>query len=231
MTNHDDTRQHSARRIIGRLGRVAVIALAALFVLQMVVALCGFPQEQLEEWLSYGGMEMEHQPRYVVVIGGAIPGEEGLMHTYYAAQFGRGHTGVTYVITMPVDDDLDNSSAGRLKDELVLRGIPDSDILFESRGLNTYQQAVFIAEMLGDNALGQPFLIVTSPLHARRAFLCFRKQGFTRTSVLQASGASSEVDLGRWTFLRYTFWYRLKYQAMIARELTALVVYKLRGWI
>jgi uncharacterized SAM-binding protein YcdF (DUF218 family) len=231
MTKQDDTGRSSLRRIIRRLGRVTIIGSATLFALQMVVASSGVPQEWLEQWLFSVARETEHQPRYVVVIGGSIPGEEGLMHTYYAAEVGRGRSGITFIIAMPVNDDLDDSSAGRMRDELVLRGIPASDILFETRGVNTYEQAVFIGKMLGDGALGQPILIVTSPLHIRRTFLCFHKQGFTRIACLATHPTGERLDLGPWVFFRYTFWYRLKYQAMIARELTALAVYKLRGWI
>ena len=229
-TKQDDTRVRSARRIIRRLGRMAVIASAALFALQMVVASCRIP-EWFMEWLSCSGMEAEHEPRHVVVLGHDIPSQAGLICAYYAAESGRGRTGITYIIAMPTNDDPDDSSPGRIRDELVLRGIPRSDILFETKGLDTHHQAVGVRETIGDDALTQPLLLVTSPSHMRRALLCFRKQGFTRMTCLPAYDSSSQIDLGPWVFFRYTFWARLEWQATIGRELTALVVYKLRGWI
>ena len=183
------------------------------------------------EWLSCSVTEAEHDPRYVVVLGHDIPSQAGLICAYYAAESGRDRPGITYVIAMPTDDNPDSSSPGRIRDELVLRGIPRSSILFESAGLDTHQQAVFVRKMLADDALTQPLLLVTSPSHMRRALLCFRKQGFTRLMPLPTHDISSQVDLGPWVFFRYTFWARLEWQATIARELTALVVYKLRGWI
>jgi uncharacterized SAM-binding protein YcdF (DUF218 family) len=230
MTKQDNSRQSPARRIIGRVGRVAVVSFATLFVIQVAVASCHIP-ELLMEWLSCRGMETEHQPQYVVLLGGSIPTQEGLMRAYYAAEFGKGRTGITYIVSMPSDEDPEDSGPARVRDELVLRGVPASDILFESKGLNTHQQAVFVRSMLGDNTLNQPLLIVTSPAHMRRALLCFRKQGFTRVACLSASDRGYAVDIGRWVFFRYTLWCRLQWQAEIAREFTALVAYKLRGWI
>jgi uncharacterized SAM-binding protein YcdF (DUF218 family) len=230
MTKQDNTGVRSARRIIPRLRRVTVITLALLFVLQMLVASCPIP-EWLMEWLSCSGMEAEHDPRYVVVLGHDIPSQAGLICAYYAAESGRDRPGMTFIIAMPTDDNPDNSSPGRIRDELVLRGIPGSNILFESAGLDTHQQAVFVRKMLADDALAEPLLLVTSPSHMRRALLCFRKQGFTRIMPLPTCDISSQIDLGPWVFFRYTFWARLEWQATIARELTALVVYKLRGWI
>ena len=229
-TEEEDTRVRSARRIIPRLGRMTIIGLAALFALQVVVASCPIP-EWFMGWLSCSGMEVEHEPRYVVVLGHDIPSQAGLICAYYAAKSGQGRTGITYIIAMPTNDDPDDSSPGRIRDELVLRGIPGPDILFETTGLNTHQQAVRVREMIGDEALTQPLLLVTSPSHMRRALLCFRKQGFTRITCLPAYDTSGQIDLGPWVFFRYTFWARLEWQATIARELTALVVYKLRGWI
>jgi uncharacterized SAM-binding protein YcdF (DUF218 family) len=230
MREHNNSRQGLARRVIGHRGRIAVITLAALFFLQVVVASSPIP-DWIMEWLSYSDMEPEHQPRYVVVLGHDIPSQAGLINVYYAAEVGQNHTGITYIIAMPTDDDPDISAPGRIREELVLRGIPASDILFESRGLDTHQQAVFVGKMLGDNELNQPLIVVTSSPHMRRAVLCFRKQGFTHVTGLVAKDAFCEVDLGRWIFLRYTFWCRLEWEPTIVRELIALAVYRLRGWI
>ena len=38
-------------------------------------------------------------------------------------------------------------------------------------------------------------------------------------------------NVGSNTSVRYQFWNHLKYEIMIAREMTALTYYKLRGWI
>jgi uncharacterized SAM-binding protein YcdF (DUF218 family) len=230
MRRQNIGRQGSARGIVGRIGRKAVIILAAVFVLQVVAASSPIP-DWIMEWLSHDGMKLEHQPRFVVVLGHDIPSQTGLISAYYAAEVGHNQAGITYIVGMPTDDDPDSSAPGRIRAELVLRGIPASDILFESRGRDTHQQALFIRKMLGDNELDQPLIVVTSPPHVRRAVLCFRKQGFSQVMGLAAKDALCEVDLGRWVFLRYTLWCRLEWEPTIVRELIALAMYRLRGWI
>jgi len=214
-----------------RLTRAFVIVLAALFAVQIIVAVTGFPQEGIEDWLSCWDMEIDHAPKYVFVIGNSMPSRIGLMNTYYAAEFGTKYPGVTYIIAMPVEGKLEQSDAWSLRNELVLRGIKSPDILFETKGVNTYHQVVQTRLLLGEKELSEPLLIVTAPLHMRRTYLCFREQGFTDVMVLPAKEEAGDVDLGAWTFFRYTFWYRLKFQAMIARELVALGGYKIKGWI
>ena len=183
------------------------------------------------EWLSCNNIEPAEQPRYVVLLGGSIPSQAGLIRAYYAAEFGRSRTGITHIISMPANVDPTESGPDQVADELVLRGISSSDILFETKASNTYEEAVFIREMLGDDALAESLLIVTSPSHMRRSFLCFRKQGFRNLTCLPAEDSFYKVDIGGWGFFRYTFWHRLGSEPEIARELLALAVYKLRGWI
>jgi uncharacterized SAM-binding protein YcdF (DUF218 family) len=230
MTEQDHTSGIATWAIGRRLGRAVVVTLATLFVLQIGVASCPLP-ERVIEWLSCNDIKPAEQPRYVVLLGGSIPSQAGLIRAYYAAEFGRSRTGTTHIISMPANEDPTESGPGQVRDELVLRGIPSCDILFESKASNTYEEAVLIREMLGDDALAESLLIVTSPSHMRRAFLCFRKQGFRNLTCLPAEDIYYEVDIGGWGFFRYTFWYRLGSQPEIAREFLALAVYKLRGWI
>lgn len=230
MKELDRTRANSTQSIGRRLGRVAVVILATFSLFQIGVALFPAP-EWVMGWLSCKDIQPAKQPRYVVLLGGSIPSDSGLIRAFYAAEFGRNRTGMTHIISMPADEDPAKSGPGRVRDELVLRGVSPSDILFESKALDTYQEAVSVREMLGDEALAEPLLIVTSPSHMRRAFLCFRKQGFQNVTCLPAENVSYEVDIGAWGFFRYTFWYRLGSQAEIARELVAMAVYKFRGWI
>lgn len=230
MTQQDDGPSIPTRRLGRFLWRGAVVALAALFVVQIAIAACPL-SEWAMDWLSCQDISPAEQPRYVILLGGSIPSRAGLIRAYYAAEFGRDRTGITHIISMPSSEDPSERGPDLVRDELVLRGIPASDILFENRAADTYEEAVFIRHMLGDDALSEPLLIVTSPSHMRRAFLCFRKQGFSHVTCLPAEDTFYDVDIGGWGFFRYTFWYRLGSQAEIARELLAMTVYRLRGWI
>ena len=204
---------------------------AGLFALQLVLAVTGLPGG-LMEWLTGDGDSLTESPAYVVVLGGGgIPSESGLIRTYAAAEAGRNFPAAQFVVCLPADGDPETASVGRMRDELVLRGIARDAVLMEHRGRNTHEQALAMRRMLGDAALDMPVLIVTSPTHVRRALLCFRKEGFRRVGALAASGVGAEADLGGYTLGRYSFWSGLSQQAEVARELVALLVYALRGWV
>jgi len=202
-----------------------------LFFVQLIFAFAGTPPA-LWEWLDGSACYPRETPRYVVVLsGGGIPSGSSLIRSYYAAQFGRGLTGTTFIVAMPADQDSDHSSVGRFRDELVMRGIPAGQVLMETRGLNTYQQAGNIRQMLGAAVLNAPVLVVTSEFHVRRAMLCFRKQGFQRVAGLDAAGIGAEADPGLFAALRYGFWGNLITHIKMFRELTAIFGYKLCGWV
>ena len=211
---------------------VMLAAMSWLLLLQVIGGFVGVPPRLLEWFFTADETPLVGTPRYVVVLGGGgIPSESGLMRTYYAAHYGAGKTGIAFIVSLPADRDPATSSVGRMRDELVLRGVPADAVQMEYRALNTHAQAVNVRQMLGDAALKEPILIVTSPTHARRALLCFRKQGFTRATCLPAHNVSFEADPGRFVKARYSFWSNLELQIELTRESCAMAFYRLRGWI
>ena len=214
-----------------RLGRRLLQVTAILFVLQLLGVLIG-PPHWLQDWLSATAYLPKEQPRYIIVLGGGgIPSTSTLIRTYYAAEYGRGLTGTTFIVSLPTDSDPNTTSIGRMRDELVRRGIPASSIRMEYRGLDTHQEAAYICKMLDASALREPILVISSEYHLRRAMLCFRKQGFTNVSALDAASIGAEAEMGPWAWLRYGIWKNPATEATIARELLALLTYKFRGWI
>jgi uncharacterized SAM-binding protein YcdF (DUF218 family) len=210
-------------------GVTAVLAVACA--LQVLCAVVGLPPG-LGEWITARDWPGAGPPRFVVVLGGAgIPSASGLMRTYHAAHLARSVTGAVYVVCLPSDTDPETSSVGRMRDELVLRGIPAESVLMEHDGRNTHEQAVSVKRLLGDEALGESVLIVSSPVHMRRALMSFRKVGFERLSTAPARPEGVEADLGPGTGVRYAFWANLERNVQVVRELVALAYYKLRGWV
>jgi len=204
---------------------------AAVFLLQLAVAVVGIPAEA-NWWFAGPRLEPGEIPQTVVVLGGGgIPSESGLVRTYHAAAIGTNFPAARFIVSLPADEDPETSSVGRMRDELVMRGIRRASILMEHDALNTRQQAVAIREMLGTDALDQPILLVTSPTHGRRAVLCFRKAGFRKAGCSVAQVVAAEADPGEFAAVRYGFWRGMEIQVRFARELTAMVCYKLRGWI
>jgi uncharacterized SAM-binding protein YcdF (DUF218 family) len=212
-------------------GWVFVTLAGWVFVAQIVIGFTGLPHE-LTSWLAGNDFRSDGAPRYVVVLGGGgIPSETGLIRTYHAAAFDVAHTGLTHIVALPSDGDPTTNSVGRMRDELVMRGIPAASIRMEYRGRDTHEQAANVRTLLGPDALNQSVIVVTSPYHLRRALLCFRKEGFRRVSGLPAQSIGAEADLGPGVAWRYVFWSNLENTIAAARELLALLQYGLKGWI
>ncbi len=219
------------RRFVGRVAHTLDVIAALVFLLLIVLAVSGPPQG-IVDWLEMPELAPQETPRNIVVLGGGgIPSGSTLLRTYYAAQYGRNLTGTTFVVSLPADGNPETSSVGRMRDELVLRGVPSSAIRMEYRGLNTHEQAVNVQRLLGPEAFNQPILIVTSGYHMRRAVACFRKLGFTKVSGLLASEIGAEAEMGPWGWLRYGMWANLEREIRMFRELAALATYKAEGWV
>ena len=206
------------------LGLCVLIALAT--------TLSPAPHKALN-WLREGPAQSIETPNYIVVLGGGgIPSESGLMRCYSAAELHDDYPEAEYIVSLPADGDPETSSVGRMKQELIMRGVPENMIRMESSGRNTHEQAVEIAKMLGeDELLVRTTLIVSSPYHIRRALLCFKKQGFLQLRASAAQSTGAEADMGGHTNLRYAFWNNLHLEIDILREWVALQVYKIKGWI
>jgi uncharacterized SAM-binding protein YcdF (DUF218 family) len=212
-------------------GRRILFAAGVLFLLQFVLALTG-PPECLVDWLNGEDLKPHDTPRYIVVLGGGgIPSGSTLLRTYHAAAFGGGLTGTTFIVSLPTDASPDTSSVGRMRDELVMRGVPAAEILMETRGLNTHEQAVNVYRMLAPAGREERVLVVTSGYHLRRAVLSFRKAGFAKVDGLNAYSTGVEADVGPWGWLRYSIWGNSEHVIRVSRELLALLAYKLKGWI
>ncbi len=227
MQETDNTK---CRANICRITRIAVSVAAGLFLLQLFCAIIG-PPRWLTNWLNRSDLPPPPAPRYVVVLGGgSIPGGSSLMRGYCAAQYGRTLTNAaTFIVALPTDGDPDKSSVGRMRDELVLHGIPASSVRMEYHGVDTWQQALGVRQLLGDEALQQPLVIVTSDYHMRRAVLYFHRAGFTQVSAMLAVDAPADANGGPWTWLRYAVWNNVIREVYITRELVALLGCKLKG--
>ena len=181
---------------IRRFGRTVLAVAGVIFLLQILCAIIG-PPDWFVHWLNATELEPRETPRYVIVLGGGgIPSPSSLQRTYYAARFGRGLTNTVFIVALPSDNNPNVNSVGRMRDELVMRGIPATAIRMETHGRNTHEQAVNVAHLLGPDSLHEPVTIVSSDFHLRRAVLLFRKAGFTRVSALAANSTGAEGAAG-----------------------------------
>ena len=209
------------------LARLAV----AFVAVQLAVAILG-PPRSLVAWLTMANTSGPADPAAVVVLGGGgIPSESGLIRTYYGAQAGVSYPAARCVVALPADTDPEQASVGRMRDELVMRGVAPERILMETRGRSTAEQAVRALELLGPDFAGREIVLISSPLHLRRAAMAFRKAGFRDVRALAAQNTGAEADLGQGTSWRYGFWSNWESEGRIVRELIALLYYRLRGLV
>ena len=213
------------------LARLGLAVGGVLFLVQVAIGLLGLPRP-LVRWLAAEDLKLKERPDYVVVLGGAgMPSSSGLIRTYYGAVYSGGHSGTIYVVCLPTDGPIEQSGVARMRDEMVLRGIPRERVLLEAEGRDTRAEAVNVQRLLGRDALSRPLLIVSQPSHLRRAYLCFREVGFTQIGCLAATSVDVDADMGRGLWWRYGFWDNMAGEVETARELLALVYYRLKGWL
>jgi uncharacterized SAM-binding protein YcdF (DUF218 family) len=231
--------------MIRRILKYTVISLGCLFFILILLSLTPAPF-----WAWYS-MSTKHAgihrpPDFIVVLGGGgMPSESGLMRTWYAGKAGGYYTRSKVIIALPGDTNDSTSSVCLMKQELMMRGISAKRISFEPEGTNTRSQALNIAALrvTRDAAM----LIITSPDHLYRAVLSFRKAGFLKVDGMPAFETAIESELsfndrllggkkwmpsvGKNITVRYQFWTQLHYEQLIIREWLAIVYYRLNGWI
>ncbi len=195
--------------------------------------------------LSVSETKLTSPPEYIVVMsGGGIPSESGLMRTYKTAEVANIFTNAKVIVTMPGDTADPNASCCLMKQEIVLRGVNPNRIIFENIGTNTRSQAQQVQKIIKKNA---PILLITSPEHIYRSIKCLNKVGLTNVSGEPSWAQEMEADfsfndeklggnkaipnIGNNIQLRYQFWNHLGYQIRVYREYLAIAFYKLKGWI
>ena len=197
-------------------------------------------------------------PAIILVMGGSgIPGDSGLMRTYYAAEAAHQFPAADILIAMPLDAAESPASQAYL-DELRLRGVEPARLHILPNGRNTREQAIRLADYLRDHPDQRHVLIVSSPEHIRRTVAAMR-QAFATAQLDVTLGAlpafplsledpipwrardldtpataplvhAAVPDLGSALHLRYQLWSNLRYTLDSLREATALLYYRLRSW-
>ncbi len=196
-------------------------------------------------YLGVSHDKLKSQPDYIIVMGGGgIPGESGLMRTYCSAEAAKKYPEAKIIIALPGQPDDSSDATFMMKQELVLRGVENNRISFETEGTNTRSQALKLKKIIKPDA---NVLIITSPEHMYRSVLTFKKAGLLNTGGEPAFEKAIEPILefdddelggrriipgiGKNTKLRYQFWNHFKYQIIVYREYCAIVYYKIKGWI
>lgn len=231
-----------------RLLHGLVLAAGVVFITFLILCWTSVP------WTVYcyftkDPVQLQQPPDYIVILGGGgIPSESGLVRAYHGAGMARVFTNAQVVVCLPSEGDLYESALGKMKEELVLHGVKPGRILLEDQGLNTRGQALGVLELLGEDARDSALLLVTSPDHTKRSLLTFRKLGFSNAAGSAAfqEAVKADVryeskslggsqgggpDIGSNLRVRYLFWSNLNYLSGAFREAAALMYYRMRGWV
>lgn len=113
-----------------------------------------------------------------------------------------------------------------MRDLLEGRGIPADHIEIETESGNTREQAIVVSQWLAEHQV-QDFVLVTSPIHMRRAVGVFTAMGLHPVASASADARSGEGSAA--PFLPSEEGLRRSQTAF--REVLALVYYQVRGWM
>ena len=228
-----------------KLLRNLFVLIGFFFVVCILLALTSAPYWGYH-WLGTSKSGLTREPQYIILLGGGgMPGQSNLMRSWYTSKAYHSFPKAKVMIAMPGDLKDSISTPQKMKNELILRGVDELNILFENEGTNTRSQAIHCGRII---KFQSSVLLVTSPEHMRRAVLSFEKAGFEKVNGLSAFENAAEADfrfkddelggnkimvpdVGENMNMRYQIWNHLKYEILIVRETLALFYYKLRGWI
>lgn len=126
--------------------------------------------------------------------------------------------------------------AGEMAQILVALGVPEDAILLEADSRNTYENAVYAREILGELGVNK-IILVTSAWHMPRSVAVFEKQGFevipaptdyTVTQTVWHELISPDLTTILLDFMPSAD--SLSKTTMILKEYIGMFIYKLRGW-
>jgi uncharacterized SAM-binding protein YcdF (DUF218 family) len=189
--------------------------------------------------LGTGLPPLHEKPDVIVVMGGSgMPSPDGLIRTYFASEAAKLFPTAEIIIALPYNEEDSLYQLDLMANELVIRGIDSTRIIYEPLGYNTRSQAVNIGAMY-TNKSQIDMLIVTTPEHMYRSIQSFKKVGFLQVGglptfekpldevKLQEDEDAESPNLA----FRYNMWSYLNYELVVLREYFAISYYKLKGWI
>jgi len=142
-------------------------------------------QTAFKQW-KVTPVQLKKKYDYGILLGGMI----SLSSTNEDLKFGESSDRLLYTVKLYQDNVINKiiitGASGSLQSEiieaeylksyLVKIGIPETDIICETKSQNTFQNAAYTAELISANHKSAPScLLITSDFHYRRAIACFKK--------------------------------------------------------
>jgi len=197
--------------------------------------------------LGISSSVLDEDPEVIVILGGSgMPSPEGLIRTYYGAHVALQYPEAKVIIALPGDSLDPKSSLKRMAQELILRGVDSTRILYENEGTNTRWEALNVKNRFFPHS-SPTLLLVSSPSHMYRSVKTFKKAGFDQVGALASFSRANETslyynayelggsqaipDVGSNLSFRYLIWTRLHLQITVLREYLAISYYWMMGWV
>lgn len=181
-----------------------------------------------------GGTDMMDYPRPMVDISGA--GDRVL---YAAELYKQGKT--EYLLLSGGNStwkkSITSTPASQMKELLTTLGVPSDAIWLQTRSVNTYEDALFSTQILGQKGINR-ILLVTSAIHMPRAMGVFLKQGISVIPAPTDFRVTEKNWQDLWSANISTQTLRIVPNISDAsafsnaiKEYIGIIVYRLRGWM
>ncbi len=143
--------------------------------------------------------------------------------------FKAGAAPVVIVSGGGIDFILKDQCEGRDMAELMIEfGMPADSIIIEDKARNTYENALYVKEIMEEKKMGKNIVLVSSALHMVRSVPIFRRMGFT---VIPAPcDYIAEEKPYNWFSLLPNAW-NLAWSSSVMKEMLGIAVYKMKGWL
>ncbi|MEO1261590.1 MAG: YdcF family protein [Bacteroidota bacterium] len=119
--------------------------------------------------------------------------------------------------------------AESMKEYLMKMGVPEEDILVDTKSRNTYENAIYSKEILEAANIRGNYLLITSAWHMRRAKACFDKAGVSYTPY-SVDFLTVEDNWQIGSFLLPNP-YRFSHWQLLIKEWAGMLAYKMKGYI
>lgn len=122
-----------------------------------------------------------------------------------------------------------SAAAERLRDFLLMAGVPEEHIIVEPDAMNTYENAVNAARILNERFPGQKYLLITSAFHMKRSSLCLQRQGISFDTF--PAGFRTDRPTPKFDDLFIPRSTAIDRWEVIFKEIAGMATYKVMGYL
>ncbi|NLF52723.1 MAG: YdcF family protein [Leptolinea sp.] len=227
----------------------------AFFLAFLVLVICGnrwisYILARSLEWQYLPDSTATHSADAIVVLGGgtesALPPRSSVElnsagdRLIHAAEIYKSGAAPVLLLSggkIEWMESIEDSPASDMKDIIQKLGIPDQALILQPKSRNTYEDAVFSAEILKGKG-AKRIILVTSAMHMPRSVALFKKQGLEvipapTDYTITEDGWTRVFSPNLETFLTNLLpnSSSLGLTTSVLKEYIGYVVYYLRGWL